>query len=403
MGDDLRRLADLLQRVAQLTDRPPVVRRAQLDEVDRVAHEQGGVVEGVVELVGDARRELAERGQFSRLDELLLFLTQLLLRPLHLGRGLPQVPHDVNHGLALVGEALVELVQVAHDVAHRAALFVAFPQAPLQQLHVGAEFSLGRRGRLGLRDRALTIRDRGLRHRDQILPALSLSTSLRKLSSCFSRAIIFSSRPTTTSSNFSRSRIFSCSSLLDCSRSWTTCVYSRMSRKMPMAPITLPSGSRSAEALRLVGMTSPLALRGFRPAFRMTPRSTTSRSAAVNSRVSSRLMKRESDCSSTSSCRNPSSWETASLACRIFPSRSETNTGSGALAMMMPASSEPRDLTALVSPSTTPDCVLSSSRVVISALPQGPLGAAIASPRVPAEDRLSSRRALRPPWTCSPD
>src|SRR2546425_2174935 len=35
-----------------------------------------------------------------------------------------------------------------------------------------------------------------------------------------------------------------------------------MSRRMPMAPITLPSGSRSAEALSVVGMTSPLALRG---------------------------------------------------------------------------------------------------------------------------------------------
>src|SRR6059036_3840192 len=67
---------------------------------------------------------------------------------------------------------------------------------------------------------------------------------------------------------------------------------------------------------------------GFRTTFRMTPRSTTSRSAAVNSRVSSGLMKRESDCSSTSSWRNPSSWETASLAWRILPSRSETNTGS---------------------------------------------------------------------------
>ena len=40
-------------------------------------------------------------------------------------------------------------------------------------------------------------------------------------------------------------------------------------------------------------MTSLLALRGFRTTFRMTPRSTTSRSAAVNSRVSSGLMKRD--------------------------------------------------------------------------------------------------------------
>src|SRR2546426_5561659 len=337
MGDDLRGLADLLQRVAQLTDRPPVVRRAQLDEINRVAHEQGRVVEGVVELVGDARRELAERGQFSRLDELLLFLTQLLLAPPHLGRGFPQVPHDVNHGLALVGEALIELVQVPHDVAHRAALFVAFPQAPLQQLHVGPEFSLGPRGRPGLRDRALTIRDRGLRHRAQILPALSLSTSLRTLSSSFSRAIIFSSPPTTTSSNFSRSKIFSCSSLLDFSKSQTTCSYSRMSRRMPIAPMTLPSGSRSAEALRAVGMTSPLALRGLSRALRVTPRSTTSRRAAKNSRVSAGEMMRERDCSISSSGRKPSRAKTASLACRIFPSRSETNTGSGAFLIKLSA------------------------------------------------------------------
>ncbi len=112
-------------------------------------------------------------------------------------------------------------------------------------------------------------------------------------------------------------------------------------------------------------MTSPRALRGFRTTFRVTPRSTTSRSAAVNSRVSSGLMKRESDCSSTSSWRNPRSWDTASLARKILPSRSETNTGSGALAMMMSASSAPRDLTPLPSPSTTSRCVPSSSRRVM--------------------------------------
>src|SRR6478609_1726880 len=54
-------------------------------------------------------------------------------------------------------------------------------------------------------------------------------------------------------------------------------------------------------------------------------------------------MKRESDCSTTSSLRNPRSSETASFAWRIFPSRSETNTGSGAFAMMMSATSAPRD------------------------------------------------------------
>src|SRR5205809_50173 len=74
-----------------------------------------------------------------------------------------------------------------------------------------------------------------------------------------------------------------------------------------LAPITVPSGSRNAEAFRVVGMVSPEALRGFRRAFRVTPRATTSRSAAMNSRVSSTLMKRDSDCSRISSLRNPRS------------------------------------------------------------------------------------------------
>src|SRR6516162_2692883 len=45
---------------------------------------------------------------------------------------------------------------------------------------------------------------------------------------------------------------------------------SRMSRRMPMAPITRPSGSRRAEAFSVVGMTSPLALRGLSLALRVT-------------------------------------------------------------------------------------------------------------------------------------
>ncbi len=117
-----------------------------------------------------------------------------------------------------------------------------------------------------------------------------------------------------------------------------------MSRRMPMAPITLRSGPRRAEAFNVVGMTSPLALRGLSLASRVTPRFTTSARAAMNSRVSSGLMNRESDCSSSSSWRKPSSSDTASLACRMRPSRSETNTGSGALAMMMLASSGRRDV-----------------------------------------------------------
>src|SRR6267143_1369480 len=116
------------------------------------------------------------------------------------------VGEDVKHGLPLVGEALVGLGQVEQG----AALLV------------------------------------DARHGAHTLPAFGRPRSFRRLSSSFSRAIIFSSRPTTTSSNFSRSRIFSCSSLLDCSRSLTTCSYSRMSREMPRAPITLPPGPRSA-------------------------------------------------------------------------------------------------------------------------------------------------------------
>ena len=104
-----------------------------------------------------------------------------------------------------------------------------------------------------------------------------------------------------------------------------------------MAPITRPSGSRSAEAFSVVEMVSPEALRGFRRALRVTPLATTSRRAAVNSRVSSALMNCDSDCSTSSSGRKPSSCETASLAWRIFPSRSETNTGSGAFLIRLSA------------------------------------------------------------------
>src|SRR5579871_6471595 len=68
---------------------------------------------------------------------------------------------------------------------------------------------------------------------------------------------------------------------------------SRMSRRMPIAPITRPSVSRKAEAFSVVEMVSPLALRGLRRALRVTPFSTTSRRAAVNSRVSSGLIKRQ--------------------------------------------------------------------------------------------------------------
>src|SRR5467141_4148952 len=269
MRDDLRGLRDLLHGLAQLADDLPLVCYAEFDEVDRIAHEQAVVVEGVIELVGDARGELAERGELARLDELLLFVAQLLLAPLHFGRGLPQVTHDVDHRLpavrqtqvgpvgvlqdvqegaprtvealglagepaaillvvdenmehrlALVAEAPVDLIKVAHDVEHGAALLVPLAQAPLQRLHLGAESTRGWRGRAGLGDG----RRRGdLLHHDPALPVPQAVDVLRRLSSAFSKAIILSSRPTTTSSNFSRSRIFSCNSVLDFSRSRTTC------------------------------------------------------------------------------------------------------------------------------------------------------------------------------------
>src|SRR5207249_7574838 len=110
------------------------------------------------------------------------------------------VSQDVKHGLPLVGEPPVGLVQVAHDVEHCEALLVAFSQSTLQCVHLRAQPALSRR--------------EDLRHRSQPSP-LNFLTSCRKLSISFSSAIISSSRPTTTSSNFSRSRIFSCSSPFD--------------------------------------------------------------------------------------------------------------------------------------------------------------------------------------------
>ena len=104
-----------------------------------------------------------------------------------------------------------------------------------------------------------------------------------------------------------------------------------------MAPVTRPSLSRSADALSMVGITSPDALRGFSRTFRVTPRSTISRSAATNSPASRELMNRDTDCSTTSSSRKPRRSETASLVCKIFPSRFVTNTGSGAFLIRLSA------------------------------------------------------------------
>ena len=273
--DDLGGLAHLLHGVAQLPHDPPRVLHPELDEVDRVAHEQPDVVQRIVEFVGDPGREFSERGELAGLDELLLLVAQLLLAALDLGGGLPQVAHDVDHGLAAhlqaevggvgvlqnvqqgaprvvealglateppavllvvaedverglapVAQAFVELVEVAHDVEHGAALLVALLEADRQQPHLLAQPCLRLDPAVQLRrlPRALARHGSPVGRRQARSPSpLSRATSFRKPSRSFSRAIILSSRPTTTSSNFSRSRIFSCNSVLDFSRSRTTC------------------------------------------------------------------------------------------------------------------------------------------------------------------------------------
>jgi len=122
---------------------------------------------------------------------------------------------------------------------------------------------------------------------------------------------------------------------------------SRMSRRIPITPMAWPAPSRSADAFNVVGMTSPEALPGLRRRFRVTPRSTTSRTAATNSWVSGGLRKRETDCSRTSSRRRPSNCETAAFASRILPRRSQTKTGSGAFATMTSAASVLRTLSSI--------------------------------------------------------
>src|SRR5438552_6602474 len=121
-----------------------------------------------------------------------------------------------------------------------------------------------------------------------------------------------------------------------------------MSRRMPMTPMACPAASRSADAFNVVGMTSPDAVPGWSRRFRVTPRSTTSRTAATNSWVSGGLRKRETDCSRTSSRRRPSNCETAAFASRILPRRSQTKTGSGAFATMTSAARVLRTLSSRV-------------------------------------------------------
>src|SRR2546430_3724194 len=102
--------------------------------------------------------------------------------------------------LSLAGQSSAVLLVVDQDVKHGAALLIALSQAALQHLYVRAQSALDPHGRA-------RILYHGLRHRDQARPSLSPPPCFCRFSSSFSRAIIFSSRPTTTSSNFSRSKI----------------------------------------------------------------------------------------------------------------------------------------------------------------------------------------------------
>jgi len=109
-------------------------------------------------------------------------------------------------------------------------------------------------------------------------PGLAPAVFLR--SQLFLEGDILSSRPTTTSSNFSRSKIFSCSSLLDSPgrdhRSYPACRQNPMGRS-PCVRVA------HAEALSVVGYLAAR-LRGLRRvAGRPRP---ASRSAAVNSAFS---------------------------------------------------------------------------------------------------------------------
>src|SRR5213594_2546634 len=341
--DDLRGLAHLLHGGMQVGQYARLVQPAQLHEVDDVPQEQPDVVQRVVQLVGNAGGQFAERGQLAVLDQLLLFITQLLFAAGDFLRGLAQIIHDVDQRLTRVLQPEIGLVLILQDVQQGAAVVLAQAQALVQRLHLPAQaldlspqLGVARLNGAGRRRPGRRSHLRG-GHHGAPRSVRRRAISARCCSSSFSRAIIFSSRPTTTSSNFSSSKTFSCSSVRDFTRSRTTCSYSRISRRMPIAPITRPSRSRRLLALRVVGMTSPLALRGFRRTLRVTPRSTTSRRAATNSWVSWGEMNRDSDCSISSSGRNPSSSEQASLTWRILPSRSETNTGSGAFLIRLSA------------------------------------------------------------------
>src|SRR5712692_2322977 len=131
----------------------------------------------------------------------------------------------MDHGLALIVQFSIDIVQVAQDVHKSAASLLAPMHAHFQGLFLLQQFVI-------LLYQLFPINLTWRWRFESILcrcsyvhlpcPRLIFSNSCFRFSISFSRAIILSSRPTTTSSNFSRSRIFSCSSDFDSCRSRTT-------------------------------------------------------------------------------------------------------------------------------------------------------------------------------------
>ena len=109
-GDDLRRLLDLLDDLPEILLDSLQVLLADVDPVDDVADEEADVVERIVELMGHAGSQLAERGELPGLHQLLLLLAQLVLAAFHLRGCFAEVAHDVDHRLAAGLEPQVGLV-----------------------------------------------------------------------------------------------------------------------------------------------------------------------------------------------------------------------------------------------------------------------------------------------------
>src|SRR5258708_23514536 len=136
------------------------------------------------------------------------------------------VAQDVDHRLALVGQLLVEAVEVVHDVDHGTPPLVALAHARIEQRKLAAQLCV-----LVAQPVALILcRGGGLQRQARIYDheppprsARVFSRSFLRLSISFSSSLLLSSRPTNTSSHFSRSRIFSCSSAFDSCKSITAC------------------------------------------------------------------------------------------------------------------------------------------------------------------------------------